>query len=192
MAEAGDDWVSVPTAARLLGVQAHTIHRLLDSGELAAEFTLPSPRPKSRRRAIRIRRADLDAFLQQARVKPGELTHLYPEVPGPPELDLARIKRFCREHVLPEHRDELRLTMNVRGNTVTLWECRPIVGHEGAGDWTRMRVAQLRYDPTAARWWIFWPQGRDRWEPYDIRGPRLDIGKALEIIGTDPLGVFFG
>lgn len=56
----GDDWLTVQQAADLLGLQFRTIHYLIDRGELPAEATLPSSRPKSRRRAIRIRRQDVE------------------------------------------------------------------------------------------------------------------------------------
>lgn len=74
-----DDWISVPQAGRLLGLQFHTIHRLIRSGELPADFVLPYPGPKSRRRAIRIRRRDVEEFIERARIQPGELRHLHPE-----------------------------------------------------------------------------------------------------------------
>ena len=73
----GEEWISVPVAARLLGLQLHTVHALIDRGELRAEFTLPSPRPKSRRRAIRVRRQDVHDFIARSRVKPGALRRLY-------------------------------------------------------------------------------------------------------------------
>ena len=38
---AGDDWIMAPEAARLLGVQLHTVHHMIERGELAAEVTYP-------------------------------------------------------------------------------------------------------------------------------------------------------
>jgi len=74
---AGDDWIGVPTTAGLLGLRPHTVYALIDSDELHAEVTVPTDRPK-RRRTIRIRRNEVDAYLERARVKPGELRHLHP------------------------------------------------------------------------------------------------------------------
>jgi hypothetical protein len=39
MSEGGTDgWITIPAAARLLGLQAHTIRRLIGSGELRPEY----------------------------------------------------------------------------------------------------------------------------------------------------------
>jgi excisionase family DNA binding protein len=72
----GDTWITVPVAARLLGLELHTVYDAIDRGELQAEVTMPDP-PK-RRRSVRLRRQDVDDFVERARVKPGELRHLYP------------------------------------------------------------------------------------------------------------------
>lgn len=45
------------------------MYRILDSGELPA-YKIG--------RVIRIRRADVDEYLERCRVRPGDLSHLYP------------------------------------------------------------------------------------------------------------------
>lgn len=70
-----DGWITVPRAAELLGVRAHTLYSLIDRGVLAAEVVMPVG--VGRRRKIRIRRVAVDEYLERARVKPGELRHLY-------------------------------------------------------------------------------------------------------------------
>ena len=77
-----DEWLSVPQVAGHLGLTMHTVRTLIDHGELDADVVQPYPGPKSRRRAIRVRRQDVDEFIERARIKPGELTHLYPTWPG--------------------------------------------------------------------------------------------------------------
>ena len=73
---AADGWITVPAAAKLLGLQLHTVYALIDRGELAGEVTvLLGPK---RRRSVRLRRQDVDDLIERARVKPGELRHLYP------------------------------------------------------------------------------------------------------------------
>ena len=76
-----DDWISVPVAARLLGLQLHTVYRLIENGELGGVETFGlriNGRPR-RRRAFRLRRQDVDEYLDRARIRPGELRHLYLE-----------------------------------------------------------------------------------------------------------------
>lgn len=73
-----DDWIMAPEAARLLGVQHHTVHHMIERGELAAEVTYPTARPRTRRR-IRIRRQEVNDCIERSRVKPGALRHLHPQ-----------------------------------------------------------------------------------------------------------------
>lgn len=76
MADWGDEWLTVPMAAKLLGLELHTVYALIDRGELPAEVTFP-PGPK-RRRSVRLRHGDIADFLKRTRVKPGQLRHLVP------------------------------------------------------------------------------------------------------------------
>ncbi len=66
----GSDWSGSPDAARFLGIGLRTLYSFIDRGELPA-YKLG--------RVIRIRRVDLEAFIQQHRVEPGSLAHLYPQ-----------------------------------------------------------------------------------------------------------------
>ncbi len=60
------DWLTVPQAARILGLASHTLSRYLKAGEI--------PYTVDRQRRIRvIARADLDAYLERSRLKPGDL-----------------------------------------------------------------------------------------------------------------------
>ena len=72
--------MSMQAAADLLGVQFRTLSALIARGELPAEVTVP-PGPK-RRRSVRLRRQDVEEFIERSRVKPGELAHLNPPVIG--------------------------------------------------------------------------------------------------------------
>lgn len=77
MPAANDVEITVAAAAKLLGLSQHSVEALVDRGELRAEVTLPT-RTRGHRR-IRIHRSAIDAFLERARITPGELRHLYPE-----------------------------------------------------------------------------------------------------------------
>jgi len=65
----GEDWIGAPGAAEYLGLHLATLYKLIDTGEVPA-YQIG--------RLIRLRRADLDTFLERSRVHPGELAHLYP------------------------------------------------------------------------------------------------------------------
>ena len=61
--------MGVPAVASYLGVMLRTVYAIIDEGQLPA-FKI--------RRVIRIRREDVDEYLERCRIKPGELRHLYP------------------------------------------------------------------------------------------------------------------
>jgi excisionase family DNA binding protein len=66
---ADDEWLGTQDAAAQLGITARTLYRLIDEGSIDA-YKLG--------RVLRIRRADVTAYLEAVKVKPGELSHLYP------------------------------------------------------------------------------------------------------------------
>jgi excisionase family DNA binding protein len=71
------NWLSTREAARQLGITTRTLYRLIDSGQIPAyKFG----------RVIRLQEHEVDAFVQSARIEPGELEHLYADS-GTPEED---------------------------------------------------------------------------------------------------------
>jgi excisionase family DNA binding protein len=71
-------WLSTKGAAERLGVTLRSLYRFIDEGGLAAyKFG----------RVIRLKEADVDAFIESSRITPGSLEHLYPEVKGPNRVD---------------------------------------------------------------------------------------------------------
>lgn len=82
----GDYWITAPAAARLLGLQLHTVYRLIDDGKLHAEQGAKTVWKRNgrvgERRSVRLRRQDVDDYLERARVRPGQLRHLYPSAAG--------------------------------------------------------------------------------------------------------------
>lgn len=64
------EWLGTKEAARHLGITPRTLYRLVDEGQLPAyQFG----------RVYRLKKADVDAFIDASRVQPGTLGHLYPE-----------------------------------------------------------------------------------------------------------------
>ena len=63
------EWLSTKEAARRLGITPRTLYRLIDEGQLPAyKFG----------RVIRLQQSEVDSFIAEARIQPGELEHLYP------------------------------------------------------------------------------------------------------------------
>ena len=70
-------WLSTAAAAKRLGVTPRTLYRFIDTDALPAyRFG----------RVIRLKQADVDAFIEACRIEPGTLEHLYPE-PTPHDED---------------------------------------------------------------------------------------------------------
>ena len=69
-----NSWLGTPKAAEYLGISPRTLYRLIDQGRIPA-YEIG--------RVYRLKVADLDAFLESARVEPGTLGHLYPPSPAP-------------------------------------------------------------------------------------------------------------
>jgi excisionase family DNA binding protein len=66
-------WLSTAEAAKYLGITPRTLYRFIDEGQIAGyRFG----------RVIRLKQTDVDGFIEQSRIEPGTLDHLYPEVVG--------------------------------------------------------------------------------------------------------------
>lgn len=55
-----------------------------------------------------------------------------------------------------------------------------------------MKIAQLRYDPTAENWTLYCCDREERWWPYDNIGPIESVDPLLAEIDADPTGIFWG
>ena len=72
------DWLSTADAAKALGITPRTLYRFINQGDLAAyRFG----------RVIRVKRVDVDAFIEASRIEPGTLDHLSPDSSSPVDED---------------------------------------------------------------------------------------------------------
>jgi DUF3024 family protein len=112
-------------------------------------------------------------------------------VPTPlPELDVEKLRRFCRARVPDGLRDEIRLDVTTRGKHVAVHECRP--AWRGApGEWTSMPVAQLRYEGNGT-WTLYFGDRYSKWTMYLELDPRIPIDVIIKELEDDPTGVFWG
>ncbi len=66
-------WLSTKEAAERLGITLRSLYRFIDEGDLVAyKFG----------RVIRLQEADVVRFIDESRIPPGSLEHLYPELKG--------------------------------------------------------------------------------------------------------------
>ena len=109
-----------------------------------------------------------------------------------PELDLARIRRYCDGRVPTHLRDQVRIEVDVRGRSVTILECRPPWTPAIGPDWTRFPVARLRHIQARGVWMLDWRDRDLRWHRYDRVGPSPHVAPLLAEIEADPTGIFWG
>jgi len=63
------EWLSTKEAAARLGITLRSLYRFIDAGELVAyKFG----------RVIRLKEDDIDRYIEECRIAPGDLEHLYP------------------------------------------------------------------------------------------------------------------
>lgn len=111
-------------------------------------------------------------------------------MPAVPNLDLARIRKFCDDQTPAEFRDEVRVEADVRGRSVTILECRP-PWHSGLMDWSRQPLAQMRFDTDTNLWSLYWADRNSRWHRYDDVEPG-PVDELLREIAEDPTCIFWG
>lgn len=54
-----------------------------------------------------------------------------------------------------------------------------------------MPIAQLRYDPAAQHWTLYWADRNSRWHLYDEMEP-WTVTELLAEIDRDPISIFWG
>ena len=110
----------------------------------------------------------------------------------PPELDIARVRIWCRRRVPDGLHDKLRIECDVEARQVTIYEARPPWQPDLGPEWTRSPVAQLRYTATSRAWTLYWRDRNLRWRQYrDVPAGR-PVEELLDEIGRDPTGIFWG
>ena len=113
------------------------------------------------------------------------------DVPALPDLDLARIHRYCVDRVSRRTcatRHDVEATQ--RGTNVTIYDCRPPWDPE-LKDWSRVPIAQLRYDAEHTHWTLYYADRNRRWHRYELIDPGA-VDQLLEEIDNDPTGIFWG
>lgn len=73
MADDEIEWLSTQAAAHRMGITTRTLYRFVDEG------ALPAYRMG---RVFRLKKSDVDAFIESSRVEPGTLKNLYPPRKG--------------------------------------------------------------------------------------------------------------
>jgi Protein of unknown function (DUF3024) len=113
-------------------------------------------------------------------------------MPGLPELDIARVRRWCQQRVPPHAQDQVRVECDIGSRQLTIIECRP-PWRQGIGpEWTRFPIARLHYTQATKMWTLYWRDRNLRFHRYDQLEPSPDISDLLREIEHDPIAIFWG
>ncbi len=105
---------------------------------------------------------------------------------------ISLVATYCATKVPAEHDDKLRIEYKVRGNTITISECRP-PWREGIGpDWTRMRICTFEWDPGTRLWTLYARDRNDRRLEYPFIEPARDLVSLISELDNDPTCIFWG
>ena len=109
-----------------------------------------------------------------------------------PELDVERVRRWCRQRV-PEHlRNQVRVECDAGPGHLTIVECRPPWHEDMGAEWTRFPIARLRYTKAAKRWALYWRDRNLRFHAYDLVSATASIEELLSEVDRDPTAIFWG
>jgi hypothetical protein len=101
---------------------------------------------------------------------------------GLPELDVARVQRWCTGQV-PEHvRDEIRVECDVAPRHLTICECLPPWRDDFGPDWTRFPIARLHYTKSSGLWTLYWRDRNLKYHRYDPLDPSPRVQDLLDYL----------
>lgn len=129
-------------------------------------------------------------FAAASRRQPARLVETSSRVAVVPDLDLARVRRYCRERIPAHLRDCIRLDVEVTGRRIAIVERRAPWSPEIGPEWTASRIAQLRL-AIDSTWTLFWSDGNNVWhrDPID---PTPHVEGLLAQITEDPANRYWG
>lgn len=111
---------------------------------------------------------------------------------GLPDLDVARVQRWCAQRVPEQARHQVRVECDVTPRHLTIIECRAPWREDDGTDWTRFPIARLRYTKASKSWELYRRDRNLRFHAYDRIGPSASIDELLAEIDSDPTGIFWG
>lgn len=109
-----------------------------------------------------------------------------------PELDVARVQRWCAQRVPGHARDQVRVECEVAPRHLTIVERRPPWRADLGPDWTSFPIARLRYTAANRTWTLYWRDRNLRFHRYDLLAPSARIDDLLAELNRDPTAIFWG
>lgn len=111
---------------------------------------------------------------------------------GLPQLDVARVSRWCADRVPERVRDRIRVECDVGSRHLTIVERRPPSRPDVGAEWTRFPIARLRYTIARGQWSLYWRDRNERWHAYGGTAPSASVQDLLDEVDADPTAIFWG
>src|SRR5947208_11195893 len=103
-----------------------------------------------------------------------------------PELDVARVQRWCAARV-PEHaRHQVRLECQLAPQHLTILERRAPWREDSGPEWTSFPIARLRYTIADKSWTLYWRDRNLRFHSYDPLEPSHQVNDLPTELDHDP------
>jgi len=103
---------------------------------------------------------------------------------------VEQVRNFCVQRMEPVPHGN-QLVVQTLGSSITIVSVlpaqRPFAPPVGI-----MKIAQLRYQPEAGAWSLWWQRKTERWAPYSPNTLSTDVTELLHAIAADVDGCFWG
>ena len=109
-----------------------------------------------------------------------------------PELDVARVRRWCAEQVPKHALHQVRVECQVAARHLTIVERRAPWRENLGPEWTTFPIARLRDTPKDKTWTLYWRDRNLRFHIYDLIAPSNHVQDLLAEIDRDPTCNFWG
>lgn len=108
-----------------------------------------------------------------------------------PELDVARVHRWCADRVPEQALHQVRVECQVAPRHLTVVERRAPYTEDDS-EWTTLPVARLRYTMADRTWQLYWRDRNLRFHAYDLHSPSPHVVELLDELDRDPTCIFWG
>lgn len=109
-----------------------------------------------------------------------------------PDLDIARVQRWCAARVPADARHQVRVECQIAAQHLTIVERRAPWREDAGPEWTSSPIAQLRYTIADTSWTLYRRDRNLRFHIYDRLAPSIRVDDLLNEIDHDPTGTFWG
>jgi hypothetical protein len=110
------------------------------------------------------------------------------------DLELRPIENtigaMCRHRSPAQLRDELKITYEIDGHNVSVYEVRP--RWNNPREQTKLGVARFKFVRSRKEWKLYWMRRDLKWHLYNLDEIPTDLKSLVKVVDEDRYGAFFG